>query len=68
MKAILKFDLPEENAEHQMALDGWKYRAVLSELERWLEEENERDGNGITLKARDRLFAICEEYGVTIYD
>ena len=33
MKAILEFNLPEESEEHQIALDGWKWREVLQLLD-----------------------------------
>lgn len=30
MTAQLTFNLPEESTEHQMALDGWKWKAIVS--------------------------------------
>lgn len=36
MKAILEFDLPEEDEAHKLALDGWKWKSVCSELAQWL--------------------------------
>lgn len=33
MKAVLEFTLPEESAEHQTALDGWKWKAVIEALD-----------------------------------
>lgn len=36
MKATLTFDLPEENEEHLMAINGWKYRLALSNLNEFL--------------------------------
>ena len=32
MTAQLTFLLPEESAEHQMALDGWKWKTVVEEI------------------------------------
>ncbi len=32
MTAQLTFNLPEESAEHQMALDGWKWKTVVEEI------------------------------------
>lgn len=32
MTAQLIFNLPEESAEHQMALDGWKWKAIVSAI------------------------------------
>ena len=31
--ATLSFQLPEEQQEHQIALDGWRYRAALNALD-----------------------------------
>ena len=36
MKAILEFNLPEEEAEHRLALDGGKWMSVCNELDQWL--------------------------------
>jgi hypothetical protein len=36
MKAVLEFTLPEEREEHETALNGPKYRAVLSDLSQFL--------------------------------
>ncbi len=46
MKAILEFDLPEEAAEHKLALDGGKWMSVCFELDqrlRSLEKHENRD-------------------------
>lgn len=31
-QASLTFNLPEESDEHQMALDGWKWKAIVSAI------------------------------------
>jgi len=36
MKAILKFDLPEETAEHKLALEGGRWMSVCHDLDQWL--------------------------------
>ena len=36
MKAILKFDLPEESHEFANATQGWKMRSVLWDFDQWL--------------------------------
>jgi len=46
MKAILEFNLPEEDAEHRVALDGWKWKSVLYNVDQWLrklEKHEEKD-------------------------
>lgn len=32
MTAQLTFNLPEESAEHQMALDGWKWKSLIEDV------------------------------------
>ena len=32
MTAQLTFLLPEESAEHQISLDGWKWRVIVSDI------------------------------------
>jgi hypothetical protein len=36
MKAILSFNLPEDNEDHYMALNGAKYRFILEDLDNYL--------------------------------
>lgn len=31
-QATLTFNLPEESAEHQTAIDGWKWRTVVDDI------------------------------------
>ena len=32
MKAVLEFNLPEEQHEHRLAIDGWKWRSVVGDI------------------------------------
>ena len=36
MKATLTFDLPEEQTEHQMAVQAWAAHAVIDDIDQWL--------------------------------
>lgn len=36
MKAILEFNLPEEDLEHKAAVNGGLYKSCLFELDQWL--------------------------------
>ena len=74
MKAILKFDLPEDATEFRSAVNGGDAIAVLTELDRYLSENvNLADGNtteAITLvhqAVRHELRRLLEEYDVSIY-
>lgn len=31
-QATLTFNLPEESAEHQTAIDGWKWRTIVDDI------------------------------------
>jgi hypothetical protein len=33
MKGILSFNLPEETEDFKLAQDGWKYKAILEEVD-----------------------------------
>lgn len=68
MKAILEFNLPEEEAEHKLALDGGKWMSVCHELDRWLrsiQKHSERE----TLKVgevRARLYEEIASSGLSL--
>ena len=36
MKAVLEFTLPDENLQHQMALNGARYLSALREIDEYL--------------------------------
>ena len=36
MQGVLKFDLPADEDAFRVAQDGWKYRALVYELDQWL--------------------------------
>jgi len=36
MKSVLEFDLPEENDDFLSAINGWKYNAIIFDLQNWL--------------------------------
>ena len=39
MEATLKFSLPEENHQYRAAIDGEAYRAVISEVDNYLRNQ-----------------------------
>ncbi len=66
MKAILEFDLPEEEAEHRLALDGGKWMSACHELDQWL-RSIQKHGNLKTLEVdevRKRLYEELESAGL----
>ena len=70
MKAILKFDLPDEAEEHLNAINGTMYKMCLSDIDTWLrrlekyEEIESIDVSG----ARDKIRDIISERGLNIED
>jgi hypothetical protein len=83
MKALLEFDLPEEEREFGDAVNGEKYLAILqaidSEFRACLKyesdphEKGESDSNADLIDAcaehwRERLFQFCDDWQVSLWD
>jgi hypothetical protein len=72
MEAILKFNLPEDHIEFEMAVNGSKMHSVLWEMDQWLraqykymsDEEYSKDKYETFEKCRDQLREIMFENGV----
>ena len=72
MKAVLKFDLPEERVEFRHATDGGKYAAGLVELDEWLRRRVKYDDGEQApataaeayQRCRDQLRQLCTEDGI----
>jgi hypothetical protein len=74
MKAVLEFNLPEDQSEHRRALDGWKWRSVVSDVAYKLRSALKYD-DGLTPetdayleKFREELFRLLEDHGLNLYD
>ena len=71
MTAQLTFNLPEESAEHQIAIDGWKWRTVVADLNSYLRDalkygNDFKSANHAIESTRERLFALMGEEGVSL--
>ena len=68
MKAILKFDLPEEQEEFVAASNVTNYVAALWDFDQWLRAEYKyRDHETIdTWDCREKLREICLDNGVSM--
>ncbi len=68
MRVKLEFHLPEDKDDFDLAMDGWKYRSVLSEFNQWLGKEYElgRLRHQGKHDVRDKLYEIAKEYEVEI--
>jgi len=72
MEAILKFNLPEDHIEFEMAVNGSKMHSVLWEMDQWLraqykymsDAEYSKDKYETFEKCRDQLREIMFENGV----
>ena len=74
MKAILEFDLYEEQTEHNDALNGWKWKGVCQELDNHLraklkyrEDLSEVERATIS-EVRDTLNNLVEGQGISLFE
>lgn len=73
MTATLTFSLPEEQHEHQVALDGWKWKAVVSEIAESIRShlKHDDDLHDEAAKAlyslRNEIFRNIEDRGLELY-
>jgi hypothetical protein len=72
MKAMLRFTLPEESEEHQLALDGWKWRIVAEEMDNFLRnklkyEDLTEEDDEIYQSVRDELQSLIDNQGLAIW-
>lgn len=70
MKAILEFNLPEEQSDHRLAIDGYKYNLVIWKYEnevlrKWLKYGHKfKTANEALTAARKELWDLMDEYGL----
>lgn len=72
MKAILKFNLPEENEEFETASNGWKYKLILWNLDGHLRskikyEDLEEKEYDIYSKIREQLWEFVNQENLTLH-
>ena len=74
MKAILEFNLPEDQEEFDASSKAWKYRAAVSQFDRYLRDQlkynsdNLQDNEYKLLEAlRTRLYQDFQEHDVELY-
>jgi len=72
MEAILKFNLPEDHVEFELAINGAKAQSALWEMDQWLraqykympDSEYSEDKYNTFEKCRDHLQEIMVENGL----
>jgi len=72
MRATLKFDLLEERDEFETAVNGWKYRSVLWDLDNFLRSklkyEELNDSEYVVYeKIREQLWNLLNEDNLTLH-
>ena len=70
MKAILEFNLPEEDEWFKHASRGAAYIEAIREIVEWLKRESdisEEMGTAYEL-SREEVFTICEGYGFSPWE
>jgi len=73
MKAILEFNLPEENIEFEMAVNASKMHSVLWQMDQWLraqykymsDAEYSEAAYDAYEKSRQQLLNLMSEDGIT---
>jgi len=76
MKAILEFNLPEDQADFELATNGSKWWNVCWGMDQWLrqqykympDEEYSEDRYNAYIEARDKLREIMNENDVNLDD
>ena len=76
MKAILEFNLPEEETDFYLATKGSDWRKVCWDMEQWLRQQNKympdnrfnKDKDDAYLEVREMLIEIMNENGVNLED
>lgn len=69
MKAILQYELPQEEAEHRIAVQARDMLYVLTDLDRWLRNEikhgerPEDEERGLQ-RCRDKLWDLIDDNNV----
>lgn len=62
MKATLKFNLPEENDEYYMAVNGNKFQLVLWDLDQYLRNEIKYNDKEELQPIRNKIYELMEDY------
>lgn len=62
MKAILEFNLPEDQSEYDLAINGIKYYSALSDIREWLRRRLKYESELMTPPYRAAFEEMQEEF------
>jgi hypothetical protein len=70
MKAILTFDLPEEDTEFNEAIEGYKWKVVVLSLDEYLRQQNKycdrpTEARNFIEEVREEIRETLSTYGLT---
>ena len=68
MKATLNFNLPEENEEFRLAVDGIKWMSAMHELDQHIRGITKYDSEGMSQETYDALCAVREKLREILMD
>lgn len=73
MKAVLKYNLPEDNYEFNNAINGTKLRGILEDVDTYLRnklkyESLTEDQNDIYQDVRDYLYNLLDEENIRLFE
>ena len=74
MKALLEFDLPEEQDEHRVALDGVKWRAVVNDIANKMrsalkyDDDLTPESSACLENLREELFQLIADRNLNLYE
>jgi hypothetical protein len=73
MEAILKYNLPEDQEDFNIALDGGKWALSMFQLDQWLRSQIKHPPEGMSddtynalVNTRDKLHEILQEEGLKL--
>ena len=61
MKAILEFNLPEEQQDFELAANGYKWQLVVSNLDNWMRNEMKYHSDEMSRDTYNAFYQIREE-------
>lgn len=66
MKAILEFNLPEENVEHLMATKAQKMFSLLWDFDQWLRDQIKYHDRNNLQEIRDQFHFMLESHDINL--